>query len=105
MTEFGGTLTYLAIFFIIFWGIDKNFGKSLFSIYVFGSAANYCAKSIISNARPPESEWILKMGVLSIIQIGLLEQLSDFIYFGLILMVIGVIILSAVNLVDKSKSK
>ncbi len=59
VTEFGGTLTYLAIFFAIFWGIDKNIGKSLISIYVFGSTINYYAKGVIGTPRPPESDWIL----------------------------------------------
>lgn len=59
VTEFGGTLTYLAIFFAIFWGIDKNIGKLLISIYVFGSTINYYAKGIIGFPRPPESRWML----------------------------------------------
>ena len=59
VTEFGGTLTYLAIFFVIFWGIDKNIGKSLISTYVFGSTINYYAKGAIGYARPPESKWLL----------------------------------------------
>lgn len=59
ITEFGGTLTYLAIFFAIFWGIDKNLGKSLISVYVFGSTVNYYAKAAINYPRPPESSWIL----------------------------------------------
>jgi len=59
VTEFGGTLTYLAIFFAIFWGIDKNLGKSLLSIYVFGSTINYYAKAAINFPRPPESGWLL----------------------------------------------
>ena len=59
VTEFGGTLTYLAIFFVIFWAINKNIGKALISTYVFGSTINYYAKGAIGYARPPESNWIL----------------------------------------------
>ena len=59
VTELGGTLTYFAIIFTIFWAIDKNHAKCLFSIYVFGSTVNYYAKSAIANPRPPESDWIL----------------------------------------------
>ena len=59
ITELGGTLTYLCIFFIIFWGIDKRFGKSLLFIYVANNFTNYYAKSIIANPRPDESKWIL----------------------------------------------
>ncbi len=59
VTEFGGTLTYLAIFFAIFWGIDKDLGKSLVSVYVFGSTINYYAKAAINYSRPPQSNWLL----------------------------------------------
>jgi membrane-associated phospholipid phosphatase len=59
VTEFGGTLTYLAIFFVIFWGIDKQLGKSLISVYVFGSTVNYYAKAAINYPRPPQFNWIL----------------------------------------------
>lgn len=59
ITEFGGTLIYLGIFFTIFWGINKNFAKSLLFIYVASNFANYYAKAIIAKDRPPESSWLL----------------------------------------------
>lgn len=59
ITELGGTLVYLGIFFTIFWGINKNFAKSLLFIYVASNFANYYAKAIIANDRPPESSWLL----------------------------------------------
>ena len=59
ITEFGGTFIYLMIFFIIFWGINKNMGKILLFVYVSSNFVNYYAKAIISNDRPPESDWLL----------------------------------------------
>ena len=59
ITEFGGTLVYLAIFFIIFWGINKNIAKGLLFIYVSSNFVNFYAKALIANERPPESNWIL----------------------------------------------
>ena len=59
ITEFGGTLIYLGVFFIIFWGISKEVGKSLLTIYVISNFINFYAKAIIANNRPPESDWLL----------------------------------------------
>ncbi|MFX0156169.1 MAG: phosphatase PAP2 family protein [Candidatus Hodarchaeota archaeon] len=59
ITEFGGTLLYLVIFFSVFWGIDKKIAKSLFLVYVTSNFVNYYAKAIIANERPPESQWLL----------------------------------------------
>lgn len=59
VTELGGTYVYFAIFFIVFWGINKNGAKSLFIIYISSNFVNWYAKSIIANERPPQSEWIL----------------------------------------------
>ena len=59
VTEFGGTMVYLGIFFIVYWGIDKNKGKLLLIVYVFSNFVNYYAKAIIAKERPPESEWLL----------------------------------------------
>ena len=59
VTELGGTLVYMGIVFVIYWGIDKKFGKSLFAIYTISSMVNYYAKGIIGNERPPESSWLL----------------------------------------------
>ncbi|MFX1321937.1 MAG: phosphatase PAP2 family protein [Promethearchaeota archaeon] len=59
ITELGGTFIYLIIFFIIFWGINKKMGKILLFVYVSSNFVNYYAKAIISNDRPPESDWLL----------------------------------------------
>jgi membrane-associated phospholipid phosphatase len=59
ITEFGGTLIYLALFFTIYWGINKNLAKNLLIVYVASNFVNYYAKSIIGKARPPESNWLL----------------------------------------------
>jgi membrane-associated phospholipid phosphatase len=59
ITEFGGTLIYLGVFFIIFWGINKEVGRSLLTIYVASNFVNFYAKAIIANKRPPESDWLL----------------------------------------------
>lgn len=59
VTEFGGTLIYLALFFTIYWGINKAFARNLFIVYVFSNAVNYYGKSIIGRERPPESNWLL----------------------------------------------
>jgi membrane-associated phospholipid phosphatase len=59
ITEFGGTFIYLIVFFIIFWGIHKNMGKTLLIVYVSSNFVNYYAKAIIANDRPPESDWLL----------------------------------------------
>ena len=45
------------------------------------------------------------MGILGVMQMGILEGLSDFIAFGSILMIIGFILLIVVIFLDKSKSK
>ncbi len=59
ITEFGGTLIYLAIFFILFWGVNKNLARNLFIVYVASNCVNFYAKSIIGRERPPESNWLL----------------------------------------------
>ena len=59
ITELGGTLIYLAIFFIIFWGINKKIAKYLLIVYITSNIVNFYAKAIIANERPPESNWIL----------------------------------------------
>ena len=59
ITELGATYLYLGIFFIVFWGIDKRFGKSLLFIYVSSNFVNFYAKALIANERPPESRWLL----------------------------------------------
>jgi len=59
ITELGGTLIYLGIFFTIFWGIDKSIAKSLLFVYVSSNFVNFYAKAIIANERPPESNWLL----------------------------------------------
>ena len=59
ITEFGGTMIYLGIFFTIYWGINKSLGKKLFSIFVANNFVNFYAKAIIAKERPPESNWIL----------------------------------------------
>jgi len=59
ITEFGGTLIYLTIFFTVYWGINKKVARNLLIIYVFSNAVNYYGKSIIGRGRPPESEWLL----------------------------------------------
>jgi membrane-associated phospholipid phosphatase len=59
ITELGGTQFYFAIFFIIFWAVNKDSAKSLMLVYTTSNFVNYYAKSIISNDRPPQSEWIL----------------------------------------------
>ncbi|MFX1556464.1 MAG: phosphatase PAP2 family protein [Promethearchaeota archaeon] len=59
ITELGGTLIYLAMFFIIFWGIDKRIGKYLLIVYITSNIVNFYAKAIIAKERPPESNWIL----------------------------------------------
>ncbi len=59
ITEFGATYLYLGVFFIVFWGIDKRFGKSLLFVYVSSNFVNFYAKAIIANERPPESQWLL----------------------------------------------
>lgn len=45
------------------------------------------------------------MGILGVLQMGLLEGLSNFFAFGSILLIIGFILLFIVILFDKSKSK
>lgn len=59
VTEFGGTLIYLAIFFILFWGVNKNLARNLLIVYVASNCVNFYAKSIIGRERPPESNWLL----------------------------------------------
>ncbi|MFX1534734.1 MAG: hypothetical protein ACFFDI_10970 [Promethearchaeota archaeon] len=59
ITELGGSIFYFGVFFIIFWGINKKFAKSLFLVYVSSNFVNYYAKAIIANERPPQSEWLL----------------------------------------------
>jgi len=59
ITELGGTLIYLAIFFTIYWGINKNLGRNLLVVYVASNFVNFYAKSLIENERPPESNWYL----------------------------------------------
>ena len=59
ITELGGTFIYLVIFFIIFWGINKQMGKILLFVYVSSNFVNYYAKAVIANDRPPESDWLL----------------------------------------------
>jgi len=59
ITEFGGTLIYLAIFFILFWGVNKNVARNLLIVYIGSNFVNFYAKSIIGRARPPESNWLL----------------------------------------------
>lgn len=59
ITEFGGTLIYLTIFFTFYWGINKKIARNLLMIYVFSNAVNYYGKSIIGRGRPPESDWLL----------------------------------------------
>jgi len=59
ITEFGGTLIYLAIFFILYWGINKNIARNLLIVFVGSNFVNFYAKSIIGRARPPESNWLL----------------------------------------------
>jgi membrane-associated phospholipid phosphatase len=59
ITEFGATYLYLGIFFVIFWGVDKRFGKSLLFVYVSSNFVNFYAKATIANERPPESQWLL----------------------------------------------
>lgn len=59
ITELGGTLIYLAIFFTIYWGINKNFARNLLMVYVASNFINFYAKSLIGNERPPESNWYL----------------------------------------------
>jgi undecaprenyl-diphosphatase len=59
ITEFGGTLIYLSLFFTIYWGVDKTLAKRLLFVYTASNFINYYAKSIIGRSRPPESNWIL----------------------------------------------
>ena len=59
ITEFGGTLIYLAIFFILFWGVNKNLARNLFIVFIASNFVNFYAKSIIGRERPPESNWLL----------------------------------------------
>ncbi|MHA1491139.1 MAG: phosphatase PAP2 family protein [Promethearchaeota archaeon] len=59
ITELGGTLLYMGVFLVIFWGIDKNIAKSLSFVYVGSNFVNYYAKAIIANPRPDQSNWIL----------------------------------------------
>jgi hypothetical protein len=59
MTEFGGTLIYLTVFFTLFWGINKSLARNLLIIYVASNVVNYYGKSIIGRSRPPESNWLL----------------------------------------------
>jgi len=59
VTEFGGTLIYLAIFFILFWGVNKNLARNLLIVYVASNCVNFYTKSIIGRERPPESNWLL----------------------------------------------
>lgn len=59
ITEFGGTIIYLFIFFILYWAINKNVARNLFIVYVASNAVSFYAKSIIGRARPPESNWLL----------------------------------------------
>ncbi|NVM18602.1 MAG: hypothetical protein HWN80_12875, partial [Candidatus Lokiarchaeota archaeon] len=33
ITEFGGTIIYLFIFFILYWAINKNVARNLFIVY------------------------------------------------------------------------
>jgi len=59
ITELGGTQVYFAIFFTLFWAVNKDGAKSLMIVYASSNFVNYYAKSIIANNRPPQSEWIL----------------------------------------------
>lgn len=59
ITELGGTLIYLGIFFTIFWGIDKSLGRKFFFLFIVNNFLNFYAKAIIAKERPPESNWIL----------------------------------------------
>jgi membrane-associated phospholipid phosphatase len=59
ITELGGTLIYLALFFIIFWGINKTVAKYILIVYITSNIVNFYAKAIIAKERPPESDWIL----------------------------------------------
>ncbi|MFX0057477.1 MAG: phosphatase PAP2 family protein [Candidatus Heimdallarchaeota archaeon] len=59
ITELGGTILYLVLFFVIFWGINKTVAKYLLIVYITSNIVNFYAKAIIANERPPESNWIL----------------------------------------------
>ncbi len=59
ITEFGGTLIYLAIFFTLFWGVNKNLARNILIVYAASNCVNFYAKSIIGRERPPESNWLL----------------------------------------------
>jgi len=59
ITELGGTITYLVLFFVIYWGINKTVAKYLLIVYITSNIVNFYAKAIIANERPPESNWIL----------------------------------------------
>jgi hypothetical protein len=59
ITEFGSTLIYMGVFFILFWGVNKDFAKKLLLIYISSNFINYYAKSIIGNSRPDQSHWLL----------------------------------------------
>jgi len=59
ITELGGTLIYLGIFFTLFWGINKKFAKNLILIYISSNFVNFYAKTFIGNPRPDQSNWIL----------------------------------------------
>ena len=59
ITEFGGTYIYYGMFFIFYWGINKQYAISLFRVYVGSNFVNFYSKAWISRARPDESLWIL----------------------------------------------
>ncbi|MFO7797804.1 MAG: phosphatase PAP2 family protein [Promethearchaeati archaeon] len=59
ITELGGTLIYLGIFFTLFWGINKKLARNLILIYISSNFVNFYAKAFIGNPRPDQSNWIL----------------------------------------------
>ncbi|QEE17670.1 phosphatase PAP2 family protein [Promethearchaeum syntrophicum] len=59
ITEFGGTYVYYGMFFIFYWGINKQYAKSLFRVYVGSNFVNFYSKALINRGRPDESLWIL----------------------------------------------
>lgn len=82
ITEFGGTFIYLMVFFIIFWGINKNVGKILLFVYISSNFVNYYAKAIIANERPPESDWLLISGSHKSTPSG--HAMSSTVFWGMI---------------------